>query len=423
MGREKGSTLPDRISTFRKAFARPLTSETTKETKEASDVAEVQDHGGTGSNRLADSFPVGVIMKKAISQTFSLEEPEKQLDLWKGFFAPRPGHGYTLDLWESMPKFVLSKQRATKEKLMYEKPFWYQNIPMTAQITAAILKKDDEEIVIFPGAREHLVFQILVQLAAANYKQEEATSILKETKSKRLFVSVDCSLRQIRTELAELGHAMTTGEIKEALNVLSKAHYEISGLSPERATEMRLNYASRGSYISSEIVSSVRDPDGSWSHLTVVFNPIASRAILAAACWPIDDRKALTLPLPLARWLTHRLSHNFRQAAGLFVKNRPTYSVSLSTILLESGIQTETRQRDNIARIRDALTTMKEKEILESWTEKLITETSKGRPKLVNVTWQLLPSIEFTNDIIDGNRSMKAKMDRLPEENRTLFQG
>ena len=46
----------------------------------------------------------------------------------------------------------------------------------------------------------------------------------------------------------------------------------------------------------------------------MTYHPLATQAILGLAFYPINQLRVGKLKRPLARWLTQRMSHNYRQA-------------------------------------------------------------------------------------------------------------
>ena len=131
----------------------------------------------------------------------------------------------------------------------------------------------------------------------------------------------------LRRHLEELGHGYKLSEIKEALDILSDTSIEIL-LTPDEGSK-------RGQFMRGTILSNYtgdfaeKDPTGEHSRAAVTFHPLASQAILATTIYPINQLRVGKLKRPLARWLTTRMSHNFRQARkNSFVQN-VGYHISL----------------------------------------------------------------------------------------------
>jgi hypothetical protein len=90
------------------------------------------------------------------------------------------------------------------------------------------------------------------------------------------------------------------------------------------------------------------DCTGEDSRAAMTFHPLATQAILGLAFYPINQLRVGKLKRSLARWLTTRMSHNYRQARkNSFVQNEG-YHISLKTILEERGLSREARLWDNL---------------------------------------------------------------------------
>jgi hypothetical protein len=154
------------------------------------------------------------------------------------------------------------------------------------------------------------------------------------------------TLSMLRRHLEELGHGYKLSEIKESLDILSDTSIEIL---------LNLDGGSkRGQFTKGTILSNYtgdfaeKDPTGEHSRAAVTFHPLASQAILTTAFYPINQLRVGKLKRLLARWLTTRMSHNYRQARrNGFVLN-VGYHISLQTILEERGLPREKRLRATV---------------------------------------------------------------------------
>ena len=84
---------------------------------------------------------------------------------------------------------------------------------------------------------------------------------------------------------------------------------------------------------------------------------------------------------PLARWLTQRMSHNYRQARKNSYVDNDGYHIALKTILDERGLLREIRLRDNLKSVREALAEMKQGRIFRKshpFDEKPIYAQARG---------------------------------------------
>jgi len=96
----------------------------------------------------------------------------------------------------------------------------------------------------------------------------------------------------------------------------------------------------------------------------MTFHPLATQAILELAYFPINHARVGSLKRPLARWLTTRMSHNYRQAKKNEFINGTGYHIALRTILEERALPRESRLRDNLHSVRETLTEMTKAHIL-----------------------------------------------------------
>jgi hypothetical protein len=149
------------------------------------------------------------------------------------------------------------------------------------------------------------------------------------------------------------------------------------------------------------------------------FHPLATEAILQMAYYPINALRVGKLKSALARWLTTRMSHNYRQARRNGWIDGDGYHISLETILAERGMVKEKRLRDNVDSVRTALAEMKKEKILyqpKPYDEKLTLAPGRGGRKIVGAVWTLYPSHEFVEEIIRGNEQMLENKQLGPPE-------
>jgi hypothetical protein len=164
-----------------------------------------------------------------------------------------------------------------------------------------------------------------------------------------------------------------------------------------------------------------QDPTGEDSCVAMTFHPLATEAILQMAYYPINALRVGKLKGALARWLTTRMSHNYRQARRNGWIDGDGYHISLETILAERGLNKEKRLRNNLDSVRGALAEMREEKILyqpRPYEEKLTLAAGRGGRKIVGAVWTLYPSHEFVEEIIRGNEEMLEKKQLGQPESR-----
>lgn len=340
-----------------------------------------------------------------------------QMELWKGFFKKEDGCGYTLDFWENIPKFFLTRSRYFEKATVHQKNFLHKGQRYFVTIKPAVLTINDRAVLVFPSLREDAVYRVLLEMAADQFLGENLTEIWEG--KDYLAVRTQPTLKKLRKLLIERNNDYKISEIQEALKVMRWAGYEI------KSEEGFFLDFSILSFLGGHWLDNKKDSDGEKTFTILEFNSFLSEAIIAARGWPINNQKVLSLKQPLARWITTRLSHNYRQAETAGAMAGKGYTLSLTTILEESGMEREPRLRDTLARIRNALKEMQEADLLTNWKpyEEILVHGSrsgKGRKQVIDAKWILFPSPNFVQEIIRGNTKMAQRRSRDPQVNRQL---
>jgi hypothetical protein len=335
-----------------------------------------------------------------------------QLELLAPWYAQRPEDSHTLDLFDAVPKYPFATTRFVDQAERIAVDFKFAGKRYRAEILPAQIKDPatGHERLVFPGGREELVDRALRYLAVQQIAKVKLTP-----DGKRHSVTVFFTLSMIRRHLEKLGHGFNLSEIKEALDILSGTMMEIFLLDGDAAQQPR---RTRTRSIKGTILTSYTkdfsegDETGEASLVAMTFHQLVTAAILQMAYFPINALRVGKLKSTLARWLTTRMSHNYRQARKNGWLDGDGYHISLETILAERGLVKEKRLRDNVDSVRAALQEMKKEKILfqpKPYDEKLTLATGRGGRKIVGALWTLYPSHEFVEEIIRGNEQMAEK--------------
>jgi hypothetical protein len=351
---------------------------------------------------------------------------EVQLELLAPWYTQNTSESRTLDFFDAIPKYPFSVTTTIPIAQRIEAPFTLRGKKYIAEILPAQIKdaETDQERLVFPGAREELVERALRFIAV---QQIAKTKLTPDLQTGRQAVTIFFSLSMLRRHLEELGHGYKLNEIKEALDILADTRIAVEEQTIEAKTGRQRRTRDFSSILTHYTASVIEgDHTGEETYIAMTFHPAATAAILQLAFYPINQLRVGKLKRPLARWLTTRMSHNYRQARkNSFVQNEG-YHISLKTILEERGLPRVARLRDNLKSVREALTEMKQRRILSEMLpsqEKLIHAPSKGRPKIVDAIWTLYPSQELVDEIIGGNKQIdqaRSKVGGNKRESRPL---
>ena len=339
-----------------------------------------------------------------------ISDEQMQLQLLAPWYAKGVDESRTLDFFDAIPKYPFPTTRTVERPDREMGTFTIRGERFIAEILPAQIQVKGIERLVFPGAREELVERALRFIAV---QQLAKTRITRDHNTGREAITVFFTLSMIRRHLESLGHGYKISEIQEALDILSGARIEVRPEADNKEKGAKRHKHFVKATILSNYIGDFLEGDitGEESRAAVSFHPLATQAILGLAYYPINQAWVGSLKRTLARWLTTRMSHNYRQARknGLRFAQKEGYHIALRTILDERGLPRETRLRDNLDSVREALKEMKERRILaeiEPYDEKLLYAPSKGRPKVIDAVWTLFPSLNFIEEIIQGNIEM-----------------
>ncbi len=336
-----------------------------------------------------------------------------QFELFDSWFAT-PGeveHSRTLAFWDVIPWRLLSHKRNSKlpEVIVFEGVKISEDREATVSLTPAILRSQPgtkDAMVIFPGVREELIERALRKLAVHKLA---SLQVQPNATDQGTAVTIVFSLHQLRQELEQTGHGFNLAQIGEGLEVmhLCNVSVECSGDS--------IVHKKKGPILPTlEIVADPADEDGKRMLYRASFHPLASAAILGELYFPVNYTRVMTLTQPLARWITNLLNNRFRYATKGIGEKKRSFRLTLKRILSDSGMRPEPRIRDNIARVRSAITELREAGFLDLGVsvediEKLKMGRTAGRAKIIDAEWELFPSNRFAGEIIEGNRTKKMR--------------
>lgn len=320
----------------------------------------------------------------------------RQLSLFQGFLAntfdEREALSNAVDLWDSIPRYALSRSRMTSMRTaegflpVMELPFNYRGRQLTATIYPAQVKdKDGKRVSYYPSAREELIEHALRKISA-----EQNTGFFHQQSYRS---GARFSLYQLRRELEQQGHSLRYDELIEGLDILSLSAIEIVASNDDGDEAF-----ARSTYLAA--LTGVKrkdyeaDRDARW---TAQFHPLVTQSIDLVTYRQFNYQRLMRCRTQLARWLISQLVLKYTQAA---IAN--SFEMRFSTVKRDSALLNGYgRERDAVAALDAAWEELKSLGALA-----IIKKAEKrgARAKLMDVTYTLFPTREFSAEQKAANR-------------------
>ena len=318
-----------------------------------------------------------------------------QIDLFQQFLSnnnDREHLSNTLDLWDSVPRYSVSRQAMAKLRTekgfleLLKLDFTYKGASLKAVIQPARIEgPDGASLDYYPSANEELVEDALRKIAAERshgyYGQDEPRS------------GVVFTLYELREELRRRGHSRSYQEIRLSLNILARSTIEIRTADGGSSGAFGLSaYLSSLAGVSRE--DWLDDPQAKW---VAQFHPLVTQSIDALTYRQFNYAQMMSHTTQLARWLHKQLSLKFT-----FASITAVFEMKYSTIKRDSGLLTGySRERKAIEAVDAALAELQAGGVL-MFVKK--NDVRGPRAKLEDVVYTLTASIEFVAEAKAANK-------------------
>lgn len=326
------------------------------------------------------------------------EHENAQMSLFRDFLynreEERENLSNAIDLWDSVPRYSVSRQAMTKGRLherfleKYTTTFQHRGVTFTCTISPARIKDlDGKDRDFYPSATEELVEDALRKLAA---DQQSGFFDKPNYRSGVVF-----SLYALREELKRRGHSRSYQEIVMALDILSGAIIEIETKDTSRGEAI-----ARSPYLPSLVAVSRKaledDPKAKWA---VQFHPMVTGSIDKVTYRQFNYHLMMSHSTQLARWLHKHLVLKFT-----FADHLKPFEVRYSTVKRDSGLLNGyARERAAIAALESAFEDLKTRDILATFDRMDVTG---ARKKLLDVVFKVWPSFEFVREVKASNKRL-----------------
>jgi len=321
----------------------------------------------------------------------------KQLDLFRSFLCNRDDErarlSNTFDLWDSVPRYAVSRQQMDKIRKskgfldLHQIEFYYRGANLKTIIQAARVLDEKSGISkdYYPSASEELIEDALRKIAA---DQQNAFFDKSNNRSGVVF-----TLYMLREELKKRNHTRSYQEIVLSLQILARSTIEI------RTTDGKSGEAfAVSSYFSGlSAVTQGRlteDPDAKWM---VQFHPLVTREIDTLTYRQFNYAQMMSHKTQLARWLHKQLSLKFTFASLI-----APFEMHYSTVKRDSALlEGYARERKAIEALDDALEELVTARVLAKFEKEPVLGL---RRKIEDVIYTLFASSEFSQEMKTANK-------------------
>jgi plasmid replication initiation protein len=289
-------------------------------------------------------------------------------------------YSQSIELYDAIPKYHWGKvQRDSAGRLpIMMRTFKHKGFEYEVEVTPARLRNNGVEMDCYPGVREELVEDALRKIATDGR--------IRKGQSR---YGIEFSINELQKELKTNRHSYSKTQIKDALEICNKTHIKLICKSNDDTIEMNQQL------FPLLVLANRKQWETGKTRAIVEFNDLVTRSIEQRTFRHINYERSMRLSLSLARWLHKRMSHNYKQAASF--KN--TYSITLKTIIRDSGIGPYKRFRNSRTSVLNAIQELIQSDVIYKCDEETVRE---GR-KLIDIKFTFTPSMKFSSEMRRAN--------------------
>lgn len=296
----------------------------------------------------------------------------------------------TIDIYDALPKYVWGRTREIKLKDLKTASITRSSIiggrKLTVKLKPALIDKNGETVLIYPGTREEIVEDALRKIAVSGggvYVNNLA--------------GVRFTLYQLRMELKSRGHSLDIPRIKEALLVCKGALIECS-------TEDGESFVNSNLFGLVGLTSRADLKDGD-SMCFVQFNPLVNDSILKMTYRQFNYKTLMGIPgnAALSRYIYKRMCLYWTQAS-----EKNPYTPSLISFLEQSprGILGSSISV-NAKAMRAALDLLIKNSVISRYEEDI---AYGPRRAMLDIKFKIHPHHKFVSDTIMANKRKRAQL-------------
>ncbi|MFC5507763.1 replication initiation protein [Bosea massiliensis] len=288
----------------------------------------------------------------------------------------------TVALWDVAPRGVFRVTENSEDDdstKVIKRSFNYGGATYHVAVTPAILDKDGVSVMKYPGDREHLVEEVVRQIAVQRGRLQ---------RDNNGDVGVSFPMYEVYKELIRTKHQLNYTEIREALQILNSAKIEIW----KGAAKTKEVFVSGTTYPMLALAG-----EGGDGEVSVTFNWLITKAMMTLNFRQMDYEVLMSLPGPIERWLYRFFAHEMLYLG----KRSDQRSVKASEIAESCGVVKRSRTRDLFRRILRALVALKERGVITS----LVSEPIKDGRQTVDVEYHITLSPSFVRSLHNADEA------------------
>jgi hypothetical protein len=343
------------------------------------------------------------------------------------FFSIPNGRGNTLLDYDLIPRFL--HDRANKRHpISDQKSVAPRAVSLTGKevyhihpATIMVKEKDGSSrpYAVYPGTRESIIEDCLIFFARNGEFSVERGEPGYVYEGDTLGVCF--TLNQLRSALKGMSKEYRLDELKEGLDVLAMANYQYQEGSTGRERTCRYVVASLDSIPN----PSPNDKMRSDRIVYVVFDSYVKRRIMSGHYRTYDDKCAMSMRSPIARYLYKQFSHYWQHANN---KNEAgsIRSVDQNETILASGCSLPDNPTKRKSKVTKALYELASTGVIQEFSESDDIVPIRDGRKTIDNRFMVRPTNGFITQQIEGYKRLQKsiglgqKIEDSPTENKML---
>lgn len=317
-----------------------------------------------------------------------LSDYEQSFPVQLKLFFDQENYSQTIELYHFVPKYVLGDVENLRIEGKFLEPIkrTFESRGKEYQITllpARIETGDGEFKDYFMGVREEIVEDALLKLAV------EGRGLMLDGE-----LGLTFTVYEIQKLLKENNHTYSYDQVINALKILATATIQITSENGQNLPDAGKTKNGKKKELLFHPLETLafQSGDEEKTPAFVRFSPLVTDSIKEHTFRLLNYKHSMRHSSFISRQIYRRMSHHFTQADI----TKP-YTIMLSSIIRDFGLTLQSRLKNNLKNVEDALKEMVENDSILSYKIEKVYD-SKRSNKLVDAYLKLTPSLRFSSD-------------------------